>query len=61
MRDHLIVEALKNVLDCEADERALVRDEIKQRGTYWAGEEIWKLRRQVRSLRKQLSDREANQ
>jgi hypothetical protein len=35
----------------EADE---VREEIKRRGTYWAGDEIWKLRRQVASLQKQL-------
>lgn len=31
-----------------------VRAEIKQRGTYWAGGEIWELRRQVTSLRAQL-------
>lgn len=38
----------------DAAERDLVRAEIKQRGTYWAGGEIWELRRQAASLRKQL-------
>jgi hypothetical protein len=37
-------------------EQAEVRDEIKQRGTYWAASEIWKLRRQVSALRKQLDE-----
>ncbi|WP_407155205.1 hypothetical protein [Bradyrhizobium sp. STM 3557] len=32
-----------------------VRDEIRQKGTHWAGAEIWELRRQVASLRKQLA------
>ena len=59
MRD-LIIEAFKNVVDRELADEALVRDEIKQRGTYWAASEIWKLRRQVKSLRKQLSYRDAN-
>lgn len=53
MRD-LIIEAFNNVIRREMDEEALVRDEIKQRGTWWAGSEIWKLRRQVQSLRKEL-------
>lgn len=35
-----------------------VRAEIKQRGTYWAGTEIWELRRQVASLRKRLAEHE---
>jgi hypothetical protein len=55
----LIIEAFKNVVDRGIAEEALVRDEIKQRGTYWAASEIWKLRRQVKSLRKQLSEHEA--
>jgi hypothetical protein len=46
------------LLDREFAEQALVRDEIKERGTYWAASEIWKSRRQVKSLRKQLNDRE---
>jgi hypothetical protein len=55
----LLLEAFKSVLDRELAEEALVRDEIKDRGTYWAASEIWKLRRQVKSLRKQLSERGA--
>jgi hypothetical protein len=35
-----------------------VRTEIKARGTYWAGDEIWKLRRQVKSLREQFDRRQ---
>jgi hypothetical protein len=46
----------KKVIDREIAEEALVRDEIKQRGSYWAASEIWKLRRQVKSLRKQLGE-----
>jgi hypothetical protein len=33
-----------------------VREEMKRRGTYWAGDEIWKLRRQVKALRERLSE-----
>jgi hypothetical protein len=51
MRD-LILEAFKSVIDRELAEEAEVREEIKKRGTYWAASEIWKLRRQVKSLRK---------
>lgn len=36
-----------------------VRAEIKQRGTYWAGTEIWELRRQVKSLRARLAKQDA--
>lgn len=36
-----------------------VRTEIKQRGTYWAGGEIWQLRKTVASLRKRLVAAEA--
>jgi hypothetical protein len=35
-----------------------VRDEIKQHGTWWAGSEIWELRRQVASLRRRISELE---
>jgi hypothetical protein len=52
--DGLIIQAFKNVVDREIAEENVVRDEIKQKGTYWAGSEIWKLRRQVQSLREQL-------
>lgn len=34
----------------ELAEEALFRDEIKERGIYWAASETWKLRRQVKSL-----------
>jgi hypothetical protein len=57
MRD-LIVEALKNVVDRELAEQAEVRDEIKQRGSYWAASELWKLRRQVKALRKHLDEQD---
>jgi hypothetical protein len=52
----LIIDAFTSVIDREHAEQAEVRDEIKRRGTYWAGDEIWKLRRQVKSLRKKLDD-----
>jgi hypothetical protein len=51
----LLLRAFNNVLDAEFAEEKLVRDEIQQRGTYWAASEIWKLRRQVKALRSQLS------
>ncbi|MGY3392970.1 hypothetical protein ACVWW6_005561 [Bradyrhizobium sp. USDA 3311] len=54
--DSLIIQALKNVVDRELAEEAEVREEIKQKGTYWAAGEIWKLRRQVASLRKQREE-----
>jgi len=57
MRD-LITEAFKNVLDREMAEEALVRDEIRQRGTYWAAAELCSLRRQIKVLRNQLADRD---
>jgi hypothetical protein len=43
-------------VDRELAEEALVCDEIKQRGSNWAASEIYKLRRQVRALRKRLSE-----
>jgi hypothetical protein len=52
----LIIEAFKNVIDREVADEALIRDEIKQRGTYSAASEIWRLRRQVKSLLKQLGE-----
>ena len=58
MRD-LIVEAMNNVINRELAEKSLVRDEIKDRGTYWAASEIWKPRRQVKALRKQRSEHDA--
>ena len=52
----LIVEAFNNLIKREIGEADEVREEIKRRGTYWAGDEIWKLRRQVAALRKRLSE-----
>lgn len=48
----LIIQSLNNVIDRELAEEAEVREEIPQRGTYWAASEIWKLRRQAATLRK---------
>jgi hypothetical protein len=39
MRD-LIIEAFDNVIKREIAEADEVREEIKRRGTYWAGDEI---------------------
>ena len=50
------MQAFNNVIDRELAEEAEVREEIRQRGTYWAASEIWKLRRQVASLRKQRDE-----
>ena len=52
----LIFQAFNNVLDREFSEQAEVREEIKQRGSYWAASEIWKLRRQVKALRRRLAE-----
>ena len=54
--DALIVRAFDNVIKREIAEADELREEIKRRGTYWAGNEVWKLRRQVASLRKQLQE-----
>jgi len=50
------VAAFKNVIDREIAEENEVREEIKRRGTYWAGSEIWKLRRQVAALRRRITE-----
>jgi ubiquinone biosynthesis protein UbiJ len=57
MKD-LIIQALDNVIKREIAEADDVRKEIANRGTYWAGDEIWKLRRQVASLRARLAELE---
>jgi hypothetical protein len=49
-----IIAALERSLEREGTEAAAVRDEIKQRGTWWAGSEIARLRRAVAALRKAL-------
>ena len=57
MRD-LIIEAFDSVIRCEIAEADDVRKEIAQRGAYWAGDEIWKLGRQVAALRKRIAELE---
>jgi hypothetical protein len=46
-----IIRALNRIIQREFDEQYACREEIKQRGTYWAGRELWELRRQVKQLR----------
>lgn len=61
MTDHLhnlIIGVLNEGFERDSTQRDLVRQEIKQRGTYWAGTEIWELRRQVAGLRKRLAEKE---
>ncbi|MCD9825250.1 hypothetical protein [Bradyrhizobium japonicum] len=57
MRD-LIIEAFDSVIRREIAEANDVRKEIAQRGAYWAGDEIRKLRRQVAALRKRIAELE---
>ena len=52
----IIMQALDNIIKREIAEADEVRREIKDKGTYWAGDEIWKLRRQVDALRKRLAE-----
>lgn len=54
----LIIQAFDAVIKREIVEADEVRAEIKQKGTYWAGDEIWKLRRQVVALRKRVAEHE---
>ena len=54
----LVIQAFDAVIQREVAEADEVREEIKRRGTYWAGDEIWKLRRQVKTLRKRLAELE---
>lgn len=61
MTDHLhnlIIGVLNEGFERDSAARDKVREEIKQRGTYWAGTEIWELRRTVASLRKRLAQAE---
>jgi hypothetical protein len=52
----IIIGALDRVIKREIAEANEVRGEIAQRGTYWAGDEIWRLRRQVAALRRRLAE-----
>lgn len=51
-----IMRAFENVIKREIAEADEVRQEIKTKGTYWAGDEIWKLRRRVAFLQKRLAE-----
>lgn len=51
----LIVRVLDEGFARDQQEEALIRDEIKRCGTFWAGHEIWQLRRQVKSLQERLT------
>jgi hypothetical protein len=55
MKD-LVIQAFDAVIQREIAEADEVRAEIRRRGTYWAGDEIWKLRREVKALRKRLAE-----
>jgi hypothetical protein len=59
MKD-LIIQAFDSVIKREIAEADEVRKEIVQRGSYWAGDEIWKLRRQLAALRKSLAKYESD-
>jgi 3-methyladenine DNA glycosylase Tag len=51
-----IVRAFDNVIKRELAEEGLVRDEIKLRGTWWAAQEIWKLRRRIAGLERRVRE-----
>jgi hypothetical protein len=51
-----IIRAMNQIMQREFDEQDACREEIKQRGTYWAGLEIWKLRRDVVYWKKQTQE-----
>lgn len=53
---NLIIGVFNEGFERDRVERDKIREEIKQRGTYWAGSEIWELRRTVVSLRKRLTE-----
>jgi hypothetical protein len=48
-----IIRALNRMMQREFDEQDACRSEIKERGTYWAGREIWELRRRAAYWQKQ--------
>jgi hypothetical protein len=49
--DTIIIQALKACALRDADETRLIRDEIKNNGTWWAAEHIRDLRAQNKRLR----------
>lgn len=53
---NLIIGVFNEGFERDRVERDKIREEIKQRGTYWASSEIWELRRTVVSLRKRLAE-----
>jgi hypothetical protein len=46
-----IISAFDAVIKCDLESEAALREEIKQRGTWWAASEIFRLRRQLAALR----------
>lgn len=57
MNDRLhnaIMSVFNEGFERDRQQREVVREEIKQRGSYWAAQEIWELRRSVKSLRARL-------
>lgn len=55
---NLIIGVFNEGFERDSKEREKVREEIKQKGTWWAGTEIWELRRSVASLRNRLKENE---
>jgi hypothetical protein len=56
---HAIMKVFNEGFERDLAEAAKIREEIKRRGTYWAGNEIWDLRRAVASLRKRIAEQES--
>jgi spore coat protein CotF len=56
-----IMNVFDQVIKQEIAEADQVRAEIKQKGTYWAGDEIWKLRRDVAYWKKAAQEARAAQ
>lgn len=56
-----VTHAFENIFKQEIAEADEVRKEIAERGTYWAGDQIWSLRRTVAALRARLAKLERNE
>lgn len=56
-----IISVFDEAFKREIAEADLVRAEIKQKGTYWAGDQIWSLRRTVAALRTRIAKMEGNE